>query len=90
MATSIAHLSAGRAEGQWHASYPLSDPSVNLEEYPRLAHRYLTRLDVRQLERVRYRARHRALLDDAPAPWQAERLAALDAELGRRGRRWAR
>ncbi len=90
MTTSIAHFPACRAEERWlHAIYPLPDPAVSLEEYHRLTHRDLARRDIAQLERERYRARHRALPDDSSMPWLAERLTAIDAELRRRGiQRW--
>ncbi len=91
MATSIAHLRiCHAAEQQRHAIHPLPDPIISLEEYCRLTHGDLALFDAGQLRRERHRLRHRPLLEEPPAPWLAERLAALDAELRRRSGRWAR
>ncbi len=91
MATSIVHLRVHRPEERrLHAIYPLPDPIISLEEYCQLTHGDLALLDAGQLRRERHRLRHRPLLEEPPAPWLAERLAALDAELRRRGGRWAR
>ncbi len=89
MANSIAHFHDGcPEERRQYATYPSPKTCMGMEEHQRLAHRNLAHLDVRQLERERYRMRHRAVLDDVPEPWLAEQLAALDVGLGRRGSGW--
>ncbi len=80
------HLRRGGANARpLELLYPLPQPLDSLEDYDRVTHRDLSRLDTASLRREHYRCRHRLNCEHDPSPWLAERLAAIRAELRQRG-----
>ncbi len=66
---------------------PLPRPLVSYEELQHAEHHDLREREAADLHRERRRIHLRLDLDDAPPAWLTERVAAIDAELRRRGAR---